>query len=404
MAGCVASLYDSVERLDAAYVRSADARAELLAPAGGYESGKLLQLQATAAPAAVEVYTGDCYSYVAAVRGTSCRRCRSAMNVPIELVGCSGMGFMKEVMMYKVMDDLQVAPMFTISSIAALNALGITDISSVQENDVVQGLEILRALLQSKTALTDIFRGSQTSYFWRGEGRRVPAGARRRLARAGDGPRRRRAPGWRKAASALEMPRTAAFPATRITDDQEAYRGVQKFKTHRVSSELVGDEEEHGGAGCRRGHHVRGGNLAFLADSAAKTRNQEEHGDEDDEAIPFWYFVALGSEIFGGSPWRSMAAVLELSGRRRRTFPARDKANQWVGSVEDLVRLLWAKEIEVLWEGFFGFEKGAVELGSVPMVGVELWMHRRRGSRERRTGARWGVDRGGRGAAKGGRN
>ncbi|RLN41424.1 uncharacterized protein C2845_PM01G48350 [Panicum miliaceum] len=162
MAACVASLYGSVERLDAAYVRSADARAALLAPADGYERGRLLQLQATAAPAAVEVYqcskgsTGDCYNYVAAVRGTPCRRCRT--------------GFMKEVVMYKVMDDLQVAPMSTISSIAALNALGITDISSLQEKSVRvgynEGLEILRVSLQSKTALTDIFRGPQTSYFW----------------------------------------------------------------------------------------------------------------------------------------------------------------------------------------------------------------------------------------------
>jgi hypothetical protein len=226
MAGCVASLYGSVERLDAAYVRSADARAALLAPAGGYESGRLLQLQAAApAAAAVEVYqcskggTGDCYSYVAALRSTPCRHCRGAMNVPIELVGCSGgapggggaeaagaaslsdvagTGFVKEVVMYTVTDDLQVAPMSTISSIAALNALGITDISSLQEksvrvgydevslisrsifvikfcglfqlismlgysygNFVVQGLEILRASLQSKTVLTDIFLGKK---------------------------------------------------------------------------------------------------------------------------------------------------------------------------------------------------------------------------------------------------
>ncbi|XP_025815726.1 uncharacterized protein LOC112892829 [Panicum hallii] len=193
MAGCVASLYGSVERLDAAYVRSADARAALLAPAGGYESGRLLQLQAAApAAAAVEVYqcskggTGDCYSYVAALRSTPCRHCRGAMNVPIELVGCSGgapggggaeaagaaslsdvagTGFVKEVVMYTVTDDLQVAPMSTISSIAALNALGITDISSLQEKSVRvgydEGLEILRASLQSKTVLTDIFLGKK---------------------------------------------------------------------------------------------------------------------------------------------------------------------------------------------------------------------------------------------------
>ncbi|PUZ58104.1 hypothetical protein GQ55_5G482600 [Panicum hallii var. hallii] len=179
MAGCVASLYGSVELLDAGYVRSADARAALLAPAGGYESGRLLQLQAAApAAAAVEVYqcskggTGDCYSYVAAVRSTPCRHCRGAMNVPIELAAgaaslsdVAGTGFVKEVVMYTVMDDLQVAPMSTISSIAALNALGITDISSLQEKSVRvgydEGLEILRASLQSKTVLTDIFLGKK---------------------------------------------------------------------------------------------------------------------------------------------------------------------------------------------------------------------------------------------------
>ena len=157
MAGCVGNIYGSVERLDAAYVRSADARAALLAPAGGYETGRLLQLQA----AAVEVFqcskggTCDCYSYVAAVRSTPCRHCRGAMNEPIELVGSSGggetetaaasvsdlagTGFVKEVVMYTVMDDLQVAPMSTISSIAALNALGITDISLLQEKSVRLG-------------------------------------------------------------------------------------------------------------------------------------------------------------------------------------------------------------------------------------------------------------------------
>jgi len=176
MPGCVANLYGSVERLDAAYVRSADARAALLAPAGGYESGRLLQLQAAAAavpaPAAVEVYqcgkggTGDCYDYVAAVRSTPCRHCRGAMGVPIELVGCSGggetetaaasvsdlagVGFVKEAVMYTVLDDLQVAPMSTISSIAALNALGITDISSLQEKSVRVGYNEVRSIFLSK--------------------------------------------------------------------------------------------------------------------------------------------------------------------------------------------------------------------------------------------------------------
>jgi len=49
----------------------------------------------------------------------------------------------------------------------------------------------------------------------------------------------------------------------------------------------------------------------FLADSGAETRNQEEHRDEDDETILFYYFVDSSLEIFfsgrggahRGGPW-----------------------------------------------------------------------------------------------------
>jgi len=43
MVGSIGNLYRSVETPDETYVRSGDARAALLAPAGGYDGGKLLQ-------------------------------------------------------------------------------------------------------------------------------------------------------------------------------------------------------------------------------------------------------------------------------------------------------------------------------------------------------------------------
>ncbi|CAO2208951.1 unnamed protein product [Urochloa humidicola] len=196
MVGCIGNLYGSVERLDAAYVRSADAKAALLSPAGGHESGRLLQLQPpVAAPpvAAVEVYQcsegGDideCYNFVAVVKDTPCRLCGGAMNVPMEVVGSSdafgseddeeeaadadqgqaalaGMGFAQGIVTYTIMDDLTVAPMSTISGITALRGLGVTDISSLKEKAVQvgynEGMEVLRASLQSKTMLTDVFLG-----------------------------------------------------------------------------------------------------------------------------------------------------------------------------------------------------------------------------------------------------
>ena len=56
MAGCVGNLYGTVERLDAAYVRSADARAALLAPAGGYDGSKLLLQLPEAVESSTEFY------------------------------------------------------------------------------------------------------------------------------------------------------------------------------------------------------------------------------------------------------------------------------------------------------------------------------------------------------------
>ncbi|WVZ72336.1 hypothetical protein U9M48_020811 [Paspalum notatum var. saurae] len=60
-----------------------------------------------------------------------------------------------------VMDDLKVAPMSTISGITLLSTFGITDIGMLQEKtvqlDYEQGLKILKASLQSKTVLTDVF-------------------------------------------------------------------------------------------------------------------------------------------------------------------------------------------------------------------------------------------------------
>ncbi|TVU21789.1 hypothetical protein EJB05_31451, partial [Eragrostis curvula] len=107
------------------------------------------------------------------------------MNVSIKLVGPSGdgsaggesteeeasladpggMGFVQGVVTYMVMEDLTVKPLSTISGITALNATGITDISSLKEKTVLvgynEGLEMLRASLQSKTVLTDVFLGEK---------------------------------------------------------------------------------------------------------------------------------------------------------------------------------------------------------------------------------------------------
>ncbi|GJN05760.1 hypothetical protein PR202_ga23424 [Eleusine coracana subsp. coracana] len=184
MVGSIGNLYGSVEELDAAYACLTDTKDVLLSPAGGYNSGGLLRLPEPAAAtisAFMEVYqcnetkSDDCCYYVAVAKDTPCRHCGGAMNVPLKLVGPSGsevaeaaslsdvagIGFVQGVMTFTVMDDLTVKPLSMISGIAALNAMGVTDISYLKEKTVRvghnEGLEVLRASLQSKTVLTDVF-------------------------------------------------------------------------------------------------------------------------------------------------------------------------------------------------------------------------------------------------------
>ncbi|GAV84458.1 DUF674 domain-containing protein [Cephalotus follicularis] len=60
-----------------------------------------------------------------------------------------------------VMDDLVVKPMSTISSIAMLNKFNIKEVGVLEERVVNvgmdEGLKLLKASLQSKTTLTDVF-------------------------------------------------------------------------------------------------------------------------------------------------------------------------------------------------------------------------------------------------------
>jgi hypothetical protein len=175
MVGSIGNLYGSVEKLDETYVRSADAKDALLAPAGGYDGGKLLQLPL---PEPEEPCTEfyrccndnytECLTYMSKVSGTRCqsRYCSSMMTTKLILVDvdsggassgaataaaqsghAAGKGFVQGVVTYTVMDDLKVAPMSTISGITLLNTFGITDIGSLQEKTVQLGYDEVRQML-----------------------------------------------------------------------------------------------------------------------------------------------------------------------------------------------------------------------------------------------------------------
>ncbi|KAL5801560.1 hypothetical protein ACOSQ3_033192 [Xanthoceras sorbifolium] len=76
-------------------------------------------------------------------------------------------GFVKGVVTYMVMDNLEVKPMSTISSITLLNQFNVKNVGSLEEKVVVlgvdEGLKLLKASLECKTVLTSIFLGKSVA-------------------------------------------------------------------------------------------------------------------------------------------------------------------------------------------------------------------------------------------------
>ncbi|MBA0780744.1 hypothetical protein Gotri_004807, partial [Gossypium trilobum] len=70
-------------------------------------------------------------------------------------------GYVKGVVTYTIMDDLTVTAMSTISSITMLNKFNVQQVDALEEKvvdvGINEGVEILKASLQSKTVLTSVF-------------------------------------------------------------------------------------------------------------------------------------------------------------------------------------------------------------------------------------------------------
>ncbi|KAL6847929.1 hypothetical protein ACP4OV_022057 [Aristida adscensionis] len=187
MVGCVGNLCASVERLDSTYVLPGAAKEALLFPFvfSPAATARYCFYRPPPPPppppqpkffGCIFAYGDDgCSPYVTDARGTKCPDCGEAMTVAIRYVPPSSgggsqhggaappIGFVQGVVTYTVMDDLTVAPMSAISCITLLNAFAVRDIGDLQEKTVQlgynEGLGILKASLQSKTVLTDVFLG-----------------------------------------------------------------------------------------------------------------------------------------------------------------------------------------------------------------------------------------------------
>ncbi|WVZ72328.1 hypothetical protein U9M48_020805 [Paspalum notatum var. saurae] len=197
MIGSLGNLYSSVEDFDDKYILPGTEKNAVLQPtvvpsvASSSRSSILVPAQPKYFFKCSQYQSSRCYNYVTDRSGTNCPNCGKEMSAAVAFVSSgaasSGQelqkasyyyyfyysvapvapakGFVQEVVTYMVRDNLMVTPMSTISSITMLNALAVTDFAALQEKTVrlgyTEGVEILRASLQSTTVLTDVFLGNK---------------------------------------------------------------------------------------------------------------------------------------------------------------------------------------------------------------------------------------------------
>ncbi|CAO2199029.1 unnamed protein product [Urochloa humidicola] len=170
--GSVGNLYSSVDKLGATYVQAGATKDALLSPTVLSFGNSLLGLrdQRTLYVCTVAPTRSNCHSYVTAVYGESCPSCyygTMTTAAPAQLVPAAvtaAKGFVQGIVTYVVTDNLTVTPMSAGSSITLLSTFGVRDLADLQEKTVQlynEGLAILKASLQSKTVLTDVFLGDK---------------------------------------------------------------------------------------------------------------------------------------------------------------------------------------------------------------------------------------------------
>ncbi|XWS07822.1 hypothetical protein CRYUN_Cryun41cG0024600 [Craigia yunnanensis] len=196
MVGSLGKLYESIEKLSDVYMQPFQDKDALLRPKVLISGAKNLpQLLPNIESSKDSKHKGfyrcgglnysSCRSYIAEDSKATCPQCRCTMTAPVQLVETEKKapsnslssfssslseaegGFVKGVVTYMVMDDLMVEPMSTISSIALLNRFNVKDIGALEEKTIKFGMDeavkLLKASLQSKTVLTDIFFGKRAN-------------------------------------------------------------------------------------------------------------------------------------------------------------------------------------------------------------------------------------------------
>jgi hypothetical protein len=152
MAGCLRSLYNSLDNLSDIYIQPDQDKGFLLNPKVANISGdKVPLLLPSIELSPMKFYRcGSHTSYVATDRRAICPSCESSMTTevsyvdpPSDIKASSSRegGYVKGAITYMVMDDLDVKPMSAISSISLLTKFNVTNFGAVEEKVVDFGMD-----------------------------------------------------------------------------------------------------------------------------------------------------------------------------------------------------------------------------------------------------------------------
>ncbi|KAI5318097.1 hypothetical protein L3X38_037805 [Prunus dulcis] len=181
MVGSMGKLYESVENLNDTYLQPNLDKDTLLKPKTTVAGANILpQLtnNINVDSNSKQFYMcSNCYPrHISDVYGTPCPNSYNsiitsvtyvspqASSSPVVATSGSEGGYVKGVVTYMVMDNLEVKPMSTISSIALLNQFNVKDVGALQEKVVhlgmKEGLKLLKASFETSAVLTKVFLGA----------------------------------------------------------------------------------------------------------------------------------------------------------------------------------------------------------------------------------------------------
>ncbi|KAJ3688370.1 hypothetical protein LUZ61_017534 [Rhynchospora tenuis] len=182
MQGSIGNLYQSVKNIDSNYLLPNKEKSSLLEPKiclSGSPSNLLLEGDNNSLQPKIYVCQGGC-STASLEKNGICPTCRGKFTRERTLVvpsketvemgnsTCESGGFVRGVVTYMITDKLEVTPMSSISSITLINKFGLNKGNVDLSEEVVhmgmnEGLALLKASLQSKMVLTDVFLGKNWS-------------------------------------------------------------------------------------------------------------------------------------------------------------------------------------------------------------------------------------------------